>query len=145
MSIWDMKIPPRIKVFLSRLYRNVIPTRMGPKDKWVKCPAICPVCEAGRENACHLFLCCWKSQDWWKKTVMWDCISAAVMPSSLQSTADIVFHILDRFSAEQRAIFRNENVGRKEQCGCSSNLYGKSTSAWMKSSTLKGRQHNSEE
>jgi len=60
---------------------------------------------------------------------MWDCISAAVMPSSLQSTADIVFHILDRFSAEQRAIFRNENVGRKEQCGCSSNLYGKSTSA----------------
>lgn len=67
MIIWDMKIPPRIKVFLWRVSRNVIPTRMGLKDKGVKID--------GKK----------------KKTVMKDCISAAVMPSSLQQILCLSF------------------------------------------------------
>jgi len=53
--IWKLKVPPKVKNFMWRLTRNVLPTRTRLRYKRVNCPGNCVLCNSTKENSLHLF------------------------------------------------------------------------------------------
>jgi len=45
LKMWSLKIPQRVKVFLWRAMRGVLPTRIPLQDRGVPCTYCCPFCE----------------------------------------------------------------------------------------------------
>ncbi|XVE70735.1 hypothetical protein DITRI_Ditri10aG0094800 [Diplodiscus trichospermus] len=54
--IWDLKVPPKVKVFLWRAGRNVLPNRVNLQAKVVPVPLSCVVCNGEIENSWHTFV-----------------------------------------------------------------------------------------
>ncbi|CAN1156610.1 hypothetical protein LINPERHAP2_LOCUS21043 [Linum perenne] len=60
--LWGMEMPPRVKCFLWRVARGVLPTRRALQYRHIAVPYECRVCGEGWENDWHLFLQCHFSQ-----------------------------------------------------------------------------------
>jgi ribonuclease HI len=57
-EIWKAKIPNKIKNFMWRLAKNILPTRANLLKKGIHLDASCPLCHISDENAQHLFMQC---------------------------------------------------------------------------------------
>ena len=60
-SIWNLKLPPKVKNFMWRACRNCLPTRVKLQSRGVQCPLDCAVCAGPHEDSSHLFFDCGKS------------------------------------------------------------------------------------
>jgi hypothetical protein len=67
--IWKLKAPPKVKNFIWRVCRNVLPTRMRVKDKRVNCIYTSGLCDANDEDSLQLFFRCPSSCNVWN---MWN-------------------------------------------------------------------------
>ncbi|KAK9214864.1 hypothetical protein WN944_006864 [Citrus x changshan-huyou] len=56
--IWKLKIPEKVKIFLWRAAKNILPTAENLWKKRVMQEAICPVCRSGWENTVHALVDC---------------------------------------------------------------------------------------
>jgi len=82
--MWKMHIPQRIKVFLWRVLRGVLPTRMRLQDKGVQCTDSCPFCETNYENDWHVFIGCDEAKIVWISAGRWHLVqNAAAVAASL--------------------------------------------------------------
>nr|KYP38216.1 Putative ribonuclease H protein At1g65750 family [Cajanus cajan] len=50
MNLWNLKIPHSTQIFLWRLMRGCIPTRLNLQQKGVPCTSFCAHCSANQEN-----------------------------------------------------------------------------------------------
>ena len=66
LRMWRLCIPQRIKVFLWRMLRGVLPTRMRLQDKG---------CETNYENDWLVFIGCEKAKREWREAGLWDKIN----------------------------------------------------------------------
>lgn len=48
-NIWRLRVPQKVKLFLWRVIRGCLPTRMKLQGKGVLCPSTCPLCETNME------------------------------------------------------------------------------------------------
>lgn len=56
--VCHLKIPQKVKVFIWRFCRNVIPVRKRLSAKGVRVPITCPMCMSDIEHMSHLFFDC---------------------------------------------------------------------------------------
>jgi ribonuclease HI len=97
--MWSLKIPQRVKVFLWRAVRGVLPTRMRLQDKGVPCTDCCPFCETNYENDWHVFIGCEEVKTVWRTAGLWDLIAETVADAA--SFADCFFSLLCRLTADE--------------------------------------------
>jgi ribonuclease HI len=57
-EIWKATVPNRVKNFLWRLAKNILPTRDNLSKKGVQIENLCPLCNAEPETVDHIFLHC---------------------------------------------------------------------------------------
>ena len=101
--IWKLKAPPKVKNFIWRLCRNVLPTRMRIKEKGVNCAPNCVLCDVNEEDNLHLFFCCSSSCNVWN---MWESYSKICnILSQETSSAAIIFQALQTLCAEDATEF----------------------------------------
>jgi len=98
--IWKMKLPQRVKVFLWRALRGVLPTRMRLQDKGVPCTDSCPHCETNYENDWHVFIGCEEAKKVWQAAGLWGKIEEVA--GSATSFADCIFSLLCRLTSNMR-------------------------------------------
>lgn len=65
-KLWQLKIPHKIKVFLWRLCRNMLPVRNKLRGRGVPVTIGCPMCVGEVEHLCHMFFDCKFAQECWK-------------------------------------------------------------------------------
>ncbi|KAL5569001.1 hypothetical protein UlMin_025576 [Ulmus minor] len=83
-ALWNVSIPPKVKVFGWRAIHDILPTSWNLRSHHIPATASCALCGYGMETTSHsLFLCplmkpFWKSTMWAsclevvKKTCIWD-------------------------------------------------------------------------
>ncbi|KAJ1439535.1 Reverse transcriptase zinc-binding domain [Sesbania bispinosa] len=87
-TLWKLKVPNCVKLFLWRLLRGCLPTRMNLQRKGVSCPATCAFCESALENEWHVFFGCMNNIACWQKAGMWQLLEQSVSVSEgFQETA----------------------------------------------------------
>ncbi|XP_058741777.1 uncharacterized protein LOC131614170 [Vicia villosa] len=64
-QIWSAPIHTRVRNFLWRLAKNILPTRGNLVKKGVKTTTECPLCHESEENMDHLFFQCHFSRQVW--------------------------------------------------------------------------------
>lgn len=102
-SIWNLKLPPKVKNFIWRVCRNCLPTRMRLITKGVNCPTSCAICDICDEDAKHLFFECCKSVVCWQQVGLWHTIQQVRLPTS--SCADMIFTLLKHLDIPQQQLF----------------------------------------
>jgi hypothetical protein len=58
MEIWKAQLPNKIKNFMWRLAKNILPTRANLLKKVIHLDVSCPLCHSVDENAQHLSMHC---------------------------------------------------------------------------------------
>ncbi|CAN0916153.1 Putative ribonuclease H protein At1g65750 [Linum grandiflorum] len=66
-KLWALKLPPKIKHFVWRVGRDVLPTRRKLQERHVTVPGECGTCATGIEDAWHLFLACDFANECWEE------------------------------------------------------------------------------
>ncbi|CAL1362037.1 unnamed protein product [Linum trigynum] len=66
IRVWEVKIPPKLKVFVWQILNRALPTMEALIEKKVQVLPRCPVCWNGPETMEHLFLYCTVAR------VLWD-------------------------------------------------------------------------
>ncbi|CAN1129424.1 Putative ribonuclease H protein At1g65750 [Linum perenne] len=64
-QVWSFQTPPRIKTFVWRLARSVLPSRAVLRGRHIAVLAACGVCASGSEDYNHLFFYCHFAEDCW--------------------------------------------------------------------------------
>ncbi|CAN1151467.1 Putative ribonuclease H protein At1g65750 [Linum perenne] len=64
-NIWGLEAPPRLKTFLWRVARGVLPTRLSLQNRHIRVPTECGLCNRDIENSWHLFLNCPVARQCW--------------------------------------------------------------------------------
>lgn len=57
-KIWSLLIPHKVKIFIWRFCRNLVPVRSRLSSKGIRLPITCPMCNADVEHLLHLFFDC---------------------------------------------------------------------------------------
>jgi ribonuclease HI len=70
--LWSIKLSGRVKIFLWRLARNSLPTRMNISRKRIELDTKCPMCYRLNEDGGHLFLKCKGVKQVWRTLMLED-------------------------------------------------------------------------
>nr|KYP45153.1 Putative ribonuclease H protein At1g65750 family [Cajanus cajan] len=71
---WDIKVPPKVKCFIWRLFMGALPTKENLLRRNVivlRDQATCPFCNADIESSEHILLYCSSTDPIWKKWLLW--------------------------------------------------------------------------
>ena len=66
-KIWKLLIPPKVKTFMWRLCRGILPTGMNLVHKHISVPITCVVCGGDVEHARHVFMECPFARACWEE------------------------------------------------------------------------------
>ncbi|CAN1134171.1 Putative ribonuclease H protein At1g65750 [Linum perenne] len=66
LKIWSLDVPPRLRTFLWRAARGVLPTRLALQERHFHVPTECGLCGGEIENAWHVFLNCSVANRCWE-------------------------------------------------------------------------------
>jgi len=64
-SIWNLKVPPKLKHFLWRVTRGCLPTRTNLRRRGIDCTTGCVFCQEHFESEWHVFVACSKAREMW--------------------------------------------------------------------------------
>ncbi|CAL1383715.1 unnamed protein product [Linum trigynum] len=70
IRLWDVNIPPKMKVFVWQIFHKIIPTTEALIEKKVAVLPRCPVCWATLKTLEHLFLDCPVARALWDHSVL---------------------------------------------------------------------------
>ncbi|CAN1844080.1 Putative ribonuclease H protein At1g65750 [Linum perenne] len=71
-KLWSLSVPPKLKHFLWRLTRHVIPTRTALKyRRRMDVPVNCGLCDGDEEEEVHLFITCEVAEECWREVDLW--------------------------------------------------------------------------
>ncbi|XVF41404.1 hypothetical protein PTKIN_Ptkin01aG0277400 [Pterospermum kingtungense] len=65
-KLWGLQLPPKVKNFVWRAAREVLPNRDTLRNCGVDMPLACVFCNGAFENSWHLFLACNFAQQCWR-------------------------------------------------------------------------------
>lgn len=102
-SIWKLQVPSKVKIFIWRTVRGVLPFRFNLRRRRVQCPEECPLCESAVENEWHLFFECQCAEAVWRASGLWNDIQSMVMEA--EGFKASFFKILDLLQEGPRKCF----------------------------------------
>ncbi|KAL8148945.1 hypothetical protein AgCh_006084 [Apium graveolens] len=65
-KVWHLRIPNKIKVFIWKFLRNVVPTRKRLSERGIRIGITCPICLSDIEHMTHLFFECEFARGCWE-------------------------------------------------------------------------------
>ncbi|CAN1188681.1 Putative ribonuclease H protein At1g65750 [Linum perenne] len=65
-KIWDLHTPPKIRIMVWRLAREIVPSRAALRHRHIDVPDECGICGANSETYDHLFRDCQYAKDCWR-------------------------------------------------------------------------------
>lgn len=65
-TLWNLKIPEKVKIHWWRIIRGIIPVREILRKRGMDIESACPLCDRHPESINHLFLECARTQDIWR-------------------------------------------------------------------------------
>lgn len=74
VQIWNLKVTPKISVFLWRVFGNRLPSSDNLLKRNIQVDGQdfnCPFCELAAESLDHMLLWCHKAEEVWKKCYGW--------------------------------------------------------------------------
>ena len=74
-ATWAAKVCNKIKTFIWRAYRDILPTKVNLTRRKILLDARCDCCEVGVESTDHILLSCTYSDMVWKSTCLWGTMS----------------------------------------------------------------------
>ncbi|CAN1824958.1 Putative ribonuclease H protein At1g65750 [Linum perenne] len=123
-QLWDLSVPPRIKNFMWRLVREVIPTRAALRRRHIAVPQGCGVCGSNPEDYNHLFFNCSYAIDCWNSAGLSDRFDS-IRTSSPQAAGrfQLLLQVAQTDFRDSASIVlwgiwneRNRRVWRNESC-----------------------------
>jgi len=115
-GIWNLKVPPKVKNLLWRIYRGCLPTRVRLLDKGVNCPTNCASCDSTHEDLAHVFFACPFATQVWNRTGLWGSIQYALSTTSSATYAifsilqELSVDLLQRFATVLWSIWKHRNL-----------------------------------
>lgn len=70
--VWNLSIPPKIRIFSWRAAKNIIPTAHNLKMHHVPLSGLCSLCHKNFATTSHCLLLCDFARKGWKNTMFWD-------------------------------------------------------------------------
>jgi len=67
-EIWNLKVPPKVKVFWWRVLHEFLPTRLVLHRKYIEPIANCEACGADSESIRHVLVECLVAKSFWEQT-----------------------------------------------------------------------------
>jgi hypothetical protein len=98
-DIWRLKVPPKVKNLLWRIYKDCFPTRARLKSIGINCPLTCFTGNDPHEDSYHIFFHCKIAIDVWNAANV-RCLIASSL-SHFDNASDIIFNLLQQVSAAQ--------------------------------------------
>ncbi|CAN1173790.1 Putative ribonuclease H protein At1g65750 [Linum perenne] len=123
-QLWNLSVPPRIKNFIWRLAREVIPTRAALRRRHILVPGGCGICGNGSEDYNHLFYDCPYATDCWEQAglLLWISAIRTGTPHS-DGRLQMILQAAQADSRDKAGIVlwgiwkeRNRQVWRSESC-----------------------------
>lgn len=69
--IWELRIPPKVRMFIWRACHEILPTRVGLMRRHVGTNPFCAFCSHKIETEAHIFFECPMFADIWMKAPLW--------------------------------------------------------------------------
>jgi hypothetical protein len=91
-SIWNLKVPNAVKMFMWKVCHNILPTKVNLARRGVNCNSMCPICKREEETIVHMLWSCPAARD------VWGCGPIKVQKSGI--TGDDFFEVF-RLMVEQ--------------------------------------------
>ncbi|CAN1757082.1 Putative ribonuclease H protein At1g65750 [Linum perenne] len=122
--LWNLSVPPRIKNFVWRLAREVIPTRAALRRRHILVPGGCGICGNDSEDYNHLFFDCPYATDCWEQAglLIWINTIRTGTPRS-DGRLQVILQAAQADSRDKAGIVlwgiwkeRNRRVWRSESC-----------------------------
>ncbi|KAJ1419155.1 Reverse transcriptase zinc-binding domain [Sesbania bispinosa] len=101
--LWRLGVPNKVKMLLWRLLRGCLPVRTNLQRRGVRCPATCPLSEAGLENEWHTFFGCSYSVQCCQESGFLHELEDAIMSS--EGCKEIVFQLLRVLPLQDKRAF----------------------------------------
>nr|KYP63926.1 Putative ribonuclease H protein At1g65750 family [Cajanus cajan] len=102
-NIWNLRIPHKIKHFIWRLMRDILPTRPNLQKKGIRCPSTCFRCNTDIENTWHTFFSCPSAKLCWQGSNLHSCILNLI--NSSDGVFNLISHILQHWTPQAAAEF----------------------------------------
>ncbi|CAN1253998.1 Putative ribonuclease H protein At1g65750 [Linum perenne] len=119
--LWKMQIPPKVKHFLWRVARGILPLRANLIRRRISVPPECGLCNTDQENESHLFLICPKAKEIWRAAGLLEIIRDYAATSSFADWLGDLLKLNDAPVQCQSAMIlwgiwgeRNQIVWRRE-------------------------------
>jgi hypothetical protein len=68
-SVWKVRGPPVIKLFLWKACRNVLATKENLHRRTIISDPLCPICELENESVGHILWSCGSAKDVWLESI----------------------------------------------------------------------------
>lgn len=92
--IWQLHIPPKVKLFCWQLASSFLPTRDALLMKNVPCSQVCHMCRSAEETAYHLFVDCPEM------ATMWAGLGLPTMQTAEGNCVDWFFALLENLHVD---------------------------------------------
>lgn len=70
--IWKLSLPPKLRIFIWRASKDLIPTDANLLSRYVPTTGLCPLCKSGIASTSHCLIFCPLVKNLWKNTVFWN-------------------------------------------------------------------------
>lgn len=64
-KVWKLDVPPKVRIFLWRVLREVLPCKSSLLRRHVELDPTCPVCATAEESAFHVLYSCSFARSCW--------------------------------------------------------------------------------
>ncbi|GMN62822.1 hypothetical protein TIFTF001_031900 [Ficus carica] len=72
--MWNLSIPPKVKLFVWRAFHEILPTMVSLISGGIECDDVCPRCKDEMESTSHAIFDCPTSQAVWRMSRFWKVI-----------------------------------------------------------------------
>ncbi|KAL9679842.1 hypothetical protein QQ045_017713 [Rhodiola kirilowii] len=96
-KFWRVKTQNKAKIFMWKLYHNVVPVAANLIKRGCSVEAKCIVCGCKVEDAIHVFLKCWWAKDFWMRLMS----SAGFLSINFNSLADWIWFCYRELDGEE--------------------------------------------
>lgn len=103
MSFWKLHVPPKVKVFLWRVCRDCIPTRIRLQSRGVPCLGTCVGCSTQLENMWYALLTCEFRIKCWCRGNLWHTIEPLF--DTIESFEELFFWLCELCNSRCRNQF----------------------------------------
>ncbi|XP_062021093.1 uncharacterized protein LOC133737577 [Rosa rugosa] len=100
-SLWKARLPPKVRTFVWRLHRGIVPTRAALAKKYVPVDTRCAFCDSFMEDDLHLFKNCKVVEEFWLSGPL----AIKVRTHHAMNVSAWVMHVCELLPNHQRELF----------------------------------------